>query len=83
MRYEVAVGEGLTTRIDAVACIFCTRVTRQSTTEPTTGRVLFFAVVVDSDIEADRGMEIVGLLFLSVAGVVTVIPMIEARILEL
>lgn len=44
---------------------------------------MFFAVVVDSDIEADRGMEIVGLLFLSVAGVVTVIPMIEARILEL
>ena len=55
---------------------------QQRTTEPTTGRVLFFVVVADSGGDADRGTEMMGLLFLSAAGVVTEEPTIEARILE-
>lgn len=48
---------------------------RHKTTEPTVGRVLIFEI---ADIEPERGTEMVGLLFLSAAGVVKMEPMIDA-----
>ena len=55
---------------------------RHSTTDPTVGSVPFVAVADKAVVEFERGIDMVGLLFLSAAGVVTVEPMMEAWILE-
>lgn len=46
------------------------------------GRGLFCAVEDDGNVALERGMEMMGLLFLSDAGVVIVEPTIEAWILD-
>jgi len=77
-RYGAAVGEGSTARIEAMACIFWTRVMRHNTTEPTVGSVLFEGLEEAGGVVLERGIEMIGLLFLFAAGVVVVEPTIEA-----
>lgn len=55
---------------------------RHRTTEPTTGSALLCDLEVGTAVKVERGIDRMGLLFLSAAGVVTVEPTIEAWIFE-